>query len=103
MATVTLHYDDRNTLIKSILHSAILAGATEISTKEMSPTDTAEDVCDGRLTSIFATNQFPQKEEALDIYQKMFGKRKKNKYTDNEIFVYNAQRNLAKIMERYED
>jgi hypothetical protein len=44
-----------------------------------------------------------EKDEVLAAYQKMFGKRKNNKYTDNEIFVFNAQRNLAKILARNED
>jgi len=53
MATLTLNYDDKNTLIKSILHSAILAGATEVAAKEMSPLDMAlNDVRLGRITTI---------------------------------------------------
>jgi len=53
MATLTLNYDGRNTLIKSILHSAILAGATEVATKKMSPLDMAlEDVRLGRVTTV---------------------------------------------------
>ena len=53
MATLTLNYDGRNTLIKSILHSAILAGATQVATKKMSPLDMAlEDVRLGRLKTI---------------------------------------------------
>jgi len=34
MATVTIIYDDRDVLIKSILRSAILAGATQVATKK---------------------------------------------------------------------
>ena len=53
MATLTLNYDGRNTLIKSILHSAILAGATQVAAKEMSPLDVAlEDVRLGRVKTI---------------------------------------------------
>jgi len=53
MATLTLNYDDSNALIKSILHSAVLAGATEVATKKMSPLDTAlEDVRLGRVSTI---------------------------------------------------
>ena len=53
MATVTINYDGRNVLIKSILRSAILAGATEVATKKMSPLDMAlEDVRLGRVTTI---------------------------------------------------
>ena len=53
MATLTLNYDSRNALIKSILHSAILAGATEVASKKMSPLDMAlEDVRLGRVTTV---------------------------------------------------
>ena len=34
-------------------------------------------------------------------YNQIFGK--KDIYTDNEIFVFNAIRNAQKILERYED
>ena len=54
MATITINYDGRNALIKSILRSAILAGATEVATKKMSPLDLAlEDVRNGKVTTIF--------------------------------------------------
>jgi len=53
MATLTLNYDAKNILIKSILHSAILAGATEVATKKKSPLDIAlEDVRLGRVSII---------------------------------------------------
>jgi len=53
MATLTLNYDGKNTLITSILHSAILAGATQVATKKMSPLDMAlEDVRLGRVTTV---------------------------------------------------
>ena len=54
MATITINYDGRNVLIKSILRSAILAGATQVATKNMSPLDMAlEDVRSGKVTTIF--------------------------------------------------
>jgi len=54
MATVTLNFDGRNVLIKSILRSAVLAGATEIASKNKSPLDLAlEDVRKGKVTTIF--------------------------------------------------
>jgi len=54
MATITINYDGRNVLIKSIIRSAILAGATQIATKKMSPLDMAlEDVNNGNVTTIF--------------------------------------------------
>ena len=53
MATLTLNYDGRNALIKSILQSAILAGATQVAAKKMSPLDEAlEDVRLGRVTTV---------------------------------------------------
>ena len=57
MATLTLNYDGRNTLIKSILHSAILAGATQVAAKKLSPLDMAlEDVRMGKVTTICKPN-----------------------------------------------
>ena len=53
MATLTLNYDDKNALIKSILHSAILAGATQVAAKKISPLDVAlEDIRLGRVTTV---------------------------------------------------
>ena len=53
----TLNYDGKNALIKSILHSAILAGATEVAAKKMSPLDEAlEDVRLGRVTTVCTPN-----------------------------------------------
>jgi len=84
MQTVTLQYDGRSTLIKSILDSAIIAGA-----KIVEPKKTKENVSNNV--------------DVLTAYQKMFGKRKDNKYTENEIFVFNSMLNAQKILERYED
>ena len=57
MATVTINYDSKNVLVKSILRSAILAGATQVATKKMSPLDMAlEDVRSGNVTTIFTPN-----------------------------------------------
>ena len=53
MATLTLNYDGKNALIKSILNSAILAGATEVGSKKKSPLDEAlEDVRLGKVTTV---------------------------------------------------
>ena len=53
MATLTLNYDGSNALIKSILRSAILAGATEVGAKKKSPLDEAlEDVRLGKVTTV---------------------------------------------------
>ena len=46
----------------------------------------------------------PKKRESSPIekqYNRVFGK--KETYSDNEIFVFNAMRNAQKILERYED
>jgi len=82
MATITLTYDARNSQIRQLIDVMLTAGAKIVENQE-------------KMTS--------EKDEVLVEYQKMFGKRKNNKYTENEIFVYNSQRNLAKILERYED
>jgi hypothetical protein len=82
MTTITLKYDARSSLMKHLVDAMLIAGAQVV---EM-PKKT-----------------IVTKNETLEGYQKMFGKRKNNKYTDNEIFVYNSQRNLSKILEKYAD
>ena len=82
MTTLTLQYDARNPLMKHLVDAMLIAGAQVVSTPK---------------------NTITKKNETLEGYQRMFGKRKNNKYTDNEIFVYNSQRNLAKILEKYAD
>ena len=53
MATVTLNYNSKNALVKSIIHSAILAGATPVAAKKLSPLDMAlDDVNKGRVTTV---------------------------------------------------
>ena len=84
METIVLQYDTHNTLIKSILNSAVLAGA-----KVVKPKKTKKDIS-GNI-------------DVLAAYRKMFGKRKDDKYTENEIFVFNSMLNAQKILERYED
>ena len=64
MATLTLNYDGKNALIKSILHSAVLAGATQVATKKMSPLDMAlEDVRTGKVTTICKPNRAPKSKQ----------------------------------------
>jgi hypothetical protein len=64
MATVTINYDNRNVLVKSILRSAILAGATQVATKKMSPLDMAlEDVRSGNVTTIFTPSYDREKRQ----------------------------------------
>jgi len=82
MATITLKYNARNVLIRQMIENILRSGAKIVEPKK-------------EITS--------EKDEVLKAYQKMFGIRKDNKYTDNEIFVYNSQRNLVQILERYED
>jgi len=61
MATLTLNYDDKNVLVKTILHSAILAGATEVAAKKMSPLDKAlEDVRLGKVITVCKPNHAPK-------------------------------------------
>ena len=81
MQTLVLQYDANNTLIKSILNSAILAGA-----KVVEPVYEVQEDAD-----------------ILTAYQRMLGKRKDDKYTDNEVFVFNSMLNMQKIIEKHED
>ena len=58
MATMTLSYNASNKLIKSILHSAILAGASVVEEdktmkKQLTPFEEAlEDIKQGRVTRV---------------------------------------------------
>ena len=80
MATITLNYDAHNSLINTLIEAIIKAGA-EVS----EPQEKA----------------LSEKEEVLAAYQKMFGKRKDNKYTDNEIFIFNSKLNAARTFAKY--
>jgi len=82
MQTVTLQYEDNNALIASILHTAVLAGAKVIDPQEKDET-------------------FPDDADVLAAYQKMFGKREDNKYTENEIFIFNSKLNAGKCFAKY--
>jgi len=39
--------------------------------------------------------------DVLNAYQKMFGKRKDNKYTENEVFIFNSKLNASKTFAKY--
>ena len=82
MATLTLSYDARSLLMNKLIEAILTAGAKIVEPQ-------------AKVVS--------EKDKVLAAYQKMFGKRNNNKYTDNEIFVFNSQRSLAQILERYED
>jgi len=84
MQTIILQYDARNALIESILNSAILAGAKVVKHNK-------------------TKNEVSGDADVLVAYQRMFGKRNNDKYTENEIFVFNSMLNAQKILERYED
>jgi len=40
-------------------------------------------------------------EKILALYQKMFGVRKDNKYTESEIFIFNSKMNASKTIAKY--
>jgi len=40
-------------------------------------------------------------EEVLKAYQKMFGERKNNKYSENEIFIFNSKLNASRAFAKY--
>ncbi|MDR0230862.1 MAG: hypothetical protein LBI82_01940 [Dysgonamonadaceae bacterium] len=42
-----------------------------------------------------------ENEDVLKLYQKMFGKREDNKYTENEIFLFNSKLNASKSFAKY--
>lgn len=82
MQTVTLQYKEDNALMASILHTAVLAGAkvVELGEKEKIAIDNTD---------------------ILSAYQKMFGKRKDNKYTETEVFIFNSKLNAANTAAKY--
>jgi len=82
MQTITLQYKESNALMVSILHTAILAGA-----KVIEPEKKEEVLFDDA--------------DVLGAYQKMFGKRKNNKYTETEIFIFNSKLNSANTLAKY--
>ena len=82
MQTVTLQYDTHSTLIRSIIDTAVLAGAKIIEPKKKS-------------------ENLSVNGNVLSAYQKMFGKRKGNKYTENEIFIFNSKLNASKTFAKY--
>ena len=81
MATITLNYNAHNTQVSELIEAVTSAGAAVIDTNKKVATE---------------------ENETLKAYQKMFDKRKDDKYTDNEVFVFNSMRNAASILERYE-
>ncbi|GHT76908.1 hypothetical protein AGMMS50262_16510 [Bacteroidia bacterium] len=83
MATITLNYNARNSLINSIIGSAILAGAKV-----------------SKATSLNVKGAV-QKRDFFDQpvakqYEYFFGKKKE--YTENEVFAYNSILNVNKIV-----
>ena len=84
MQTVTLQYREDNTLMASILHTAILAGAK---VKVIDPK---------KKDKILLENT-----DVLSAYQEMFGKRKDNKYTETEVFIFNSKLNAANTLAKY--
>jgi len=80
MTTLTIQYDARNSLLKQLVEVLLTAGAKVVEPK-------------GKNVS--------EKDEVLKAYQTMFGKRKGNKYTDNEIFIFNSKLNAAQTVAKY--
>jgi len=50
---------------------------------------------------IMQTITLQYEKDLLGAYQKMFGERKENKYTENEIFIFNSKLNAAKSFAKY--
>ena len=77
MSAISLRYDTHNTQLKSIPE-------VDIVSKELTHTK-----------SLHAND------DVLKMYQRMFGKRKDNKYTDKEIFLFNSKLNASKTFAKY--
>jgi len=80
MTTLTIQYDARNSRLNTLIDEIIQAGA-----KILEP----------------RTKTLTEKDKVLAAYQKMFGKRRGNKYTDNEIFIFNSKLNAANTIAKY--
>jgi len=80
MATITLKYNAHNSVVNQMIETRLRSDAKIVEPKKERNTE---------------------KEEVLKAYQKMFGIRKDNKYTDNEIFVFNSQLNASKTFAKY--
>ena len=79
MAILTFEYNAHDPIINQMIDTLLCSGAKIIEPKEVSA----------------------EPEEVLDAYQKMFGKRKDNKYTDNEIFIFNSKLNASRAFAKY--
>ena len=82
MQPITLQQNERNTLNNRVLNISTLDSAKIVEPKDENESLSAKD-------------------GVLAAYQKMFGKRKKNKYTENEIFIFNSKLNAAKNFSKY--
>jgi hypothetical protein len=54
-----------------------------------------------KLNSLTNVSETSADDYVLDLYQKMFGKRENNKYTENEIFLVNSKLNASKAFAKY--
>ena len=80
MTTLTIQYDARNSRLNTLIDEIIQAGARILEPR---------------------TKTLTEKDKVLAAYQKMFGKRRGNKYTDNEIFIFNSKLNAAQTIAKY--
>ncbi|MCL2328851.1 MAG: hypothetical protein FWC39_10135 [Bacteroidetes bacterium] len=80
MTTLTIQYDARNSRLNTLIDEIIQAGARILEPR---------------------TKTLTEKDKVLAAYQKMFGKRRGNKYTDNEIFIFNSKLNAANTIAKY--
>ncbi|MDR1815020.1 MAG: hypothetical protein LBR18_09280 [Tannerella sp.] len=69
-------------MIKSIINTAVLAGAKVVEPKS-------------KKEEVIVNN------DVLEAYRKMFGERKNNKYTENEIFIFNSKLNASQAFAKY--
>ena len=78
-----IKYDEGNALIKSILDSAVLAGAT------------IDRIIAPKAKAMSKTSDFNI------VAQHLFGERKNGKYTEKELFLINAKLNESKVFAKY--
>jgi hypothetical protein len=82
MQTTTRQCNTHNPFVQGVINPVGLTGATSTARENKE-----------KNKSVNST--------VLSAYQQMFGKRKGNKYTDNEIFIFNSKLNASKAIAKY--
>ena len=80
MATLTLQYDARNSLLNTLVNAMLQAGAKIVEPK---------------------TKTLSQADDFDIVAQYLFGKRENGKYTEKELFLINSKINASKCFAKY--